>query len=313
MTTYYLAGPMTHRVNFNYDAFNECATKLRQAFPDAMVLNPAENFGGCQDLPYASYLERAKEQVLACDVVVLMRGWHRSNGVREELKLALEHEKGITTWEELMGYRGPENAFDFSVVTEDQKPTSAEEFAEANREWLTQPKITTAVPGGLFNEAIELIGDNLENLVDPTVAVGDYLTDTWSKDVPPIDPVVEGDGERIIDEAWDLVMGDREAAYGHPASDFMAMGRITASILSRWLESEDMVLMPRAALDKANSLRDLDLYAEQPLRFPDIEPRIVALIMTAVKISRLSAKHKHDSTTDLIGYAICEDRIAEGY
>jgi hypothetical protein len=103
--------------------------------------------------------------------------------------------------------------------------------------------------------------------------------------VPPI-----GDApgeERITDEAWRLVMGDRQSSYNHPARDFEATGRMWAAILTNWL--------------------DLD----EPM--PDVEPRIVALMIAMVKVSRESHKHKHDNLVDLIGYALCADRVVRGY
>jgi hypothetical protein len=107
---------------------------------------------------------------------------------------------------------------------------------------------------------------------------------------------------RIEEEAHDLVFGDRGAAYGHPASDFQAMGRIAAAILSRWLESGSMVVHSKSQPCPDN----------EPQYLPDIPPQVVALLMTAVKLSRQSANPKRDNLVDLIGYALCADLIIEG-
>jgi hypothetical protein len=96
----------------------------------------------------------------------------------------------------------------------------------------------------------------------------------------------------IEEEANRLVFGDRQAAYGHPSSDFTATGRMVAAILSRWLESEEYLY-----------------FGNGPIRLPDIPPRVVALMMAAVKLSRESAKPSRDNRVDLIGYVLCEDRI----
>ena len=93
--------------------------------------------------------------------------------------------------------------------------------------------------------------------------------------------------ERITDEAWRLVMGDRQSSYNHPARDFEATGRMWGAILTNWLN------------------------LEEPM--PDIDPRIVALMIGMVKVSRESHKHKHDNLVDLIGYALCADRVERGY
>lgn len=113
---------------------------------------------------------------------------------------------------------------------------------------------------------------------------------------------------RIEEEAHNLVFGDRQAAYGHPSSDFTAMGRITAAVLSRWLESEGFIVLPREAVISQN----YEDWTDAPVAMPDIAPQIVALIMTAVKLSRQSAQPKRDNLVDLIGYTLCADRIIEG-
>jgi len=94
-------------------------------------------------------------------------------------------------------------------------------------------------------------------------------------------------------------MGDRSAAYGPPSSDFRAMGRISGAILERWLESKGLVLC--------------DSGGRKPVDFPDIEPRIVALVQQAVKLSRESALPKRDNRVDGIGYWLCADRVVSGY
>jgi hypothetical protein len=143
--------------------------------------------------------------------------------------------------------------------------------------------------------------------------LNDPMMDTPSMN-PDFDPdygtdLLSDDPEkrlRIEQEAHELVFGDREAAYGHPSSDFTAMGRITAAILSRWLESEGYELW------KSSITGPRPTHHGEPLRLPDIAPEIVALIMTAVKLSRQSANPKRDNLVDLIGYTLCADRIIEG-
>jgi len=106
----------------------------------------------------------------------------------------------------------------------------------------------------------------------------------------------------IADEASALVYGDRQAAYGHPSSDFTCTGRIMASIIGRWLESEGWSLTHPTFEDGR----------DEPLYLPNIPPDVVALLMTAVKLSRQSASPKRDNLVDLIGYTLCADRIVEG-
>mgnify|MGYP003341885794 CR=1 FL=1 len=66
-----------------------------------------------------------------------------------------------------------------------------------------------------------------------------------------------------------------------------------------WLESKGLVLC--------------DSESRKPVDFPDIEPRIVALVQQAVKLSRESALPKRDNRVDGIGYWLCADRVVSGY
>lgn len=83
--------------------------------------------------------------------------------------------------------------------------------------------------------------------------------------------------ETILQEAQRLVHGNRRADYGHPADDYGRTGRMWGAILG----------------------------------LPDIDPRLCALMMAAMKISRDVNKSKRDNRTDLAGYAECADMIAQ--
>lgn len=97
--------------------------------------------------------------------------------------------------------------------------------------------------------------------------------------------------ESVLEEAQRLVHGDRGAAYGHPIDDYTCTGRIWAALLDHWLRTkpgwEDMPTLP------------------------DIDPRIAAVMMAGMKLSREAHKHKRDSLTDCAGYAECANMIAE--
>ncbi len=82
----YIAGPMTGQANFNYDAFNTCAAELREAGYE--VINPAENFGGRQDLTWETYLREGVRQVTLVDFIVVLPGWEFSKGANLEVHIA---------------------------------------------------------------------------------------------------------------------------------------------------------------------------------------------------------------------------------
>lgn len=82
----YLSGPMTGMPNFNYDAFNEAAFVLRAS--GNFVFNPAECFGGAQNLPKEEYMREDIKAVLEATVVVTLVGWEKSLGALLEVEVA---------------------------------------------------------------------------------------------------------------------------------------------------------------------------------------------------------------------------------
>lgn len=117
----------------------------------------------------------------------------------------------------------------------------------------------------------------------PTWDVHGEPVDKPGKPAPP--------PETVLQAAQRLVHGDRGASYGHPIDDYTSTGRIWAATLDRWLR-------------KQPGFEDVP-----PL--PDIDPRIAALMMVGVKLSREAHKPKRDNRTDMAGYAECVDMIAE--
>ena len=82
----YLAGPMTGYLNFNFDAFHKAERVWAEL--GFIVHNPARHFGGAQDLPYATYMTAAIEDLVTCDGLVLLPGWWDSHGANVELVTA---------------------------------------------------------------------------------------------------------------------------------------------------------------------------------------------------------------------------------
>ncbi|MDE2104620.1 MAG: DUF4406 domain-containing protein [Patescibacteria group bacterium] len=88
--TIYLSGPMTGLPGFNYDFFNETASKLRGIGHE--VVNPAElNKPGAHD--YNHYLRTDIAALMKCDTIALLPGWEKSNGAHLEVHIA--HRVGI--------------------------------------------------------------------------------------------------------------------------------------------------------------------------------------------------------------------------
>ena len=119
-----------------------------------------------------------------------------------------------------------------------------------------------------------------------------------------------GPDQTILEEAQGLTRGARQAQYGHPMSDFQAMGRITAAILGRWLESEGYTLWKQEPLGPQPQHVDGDS-KRSPVYFPDIPPRIATMLMQSVKLSRGAARPSHDNRVDGAGYWDCTDMAVE--
>ena len=82
----YIAGPMTGLPGLNYPAFHAAALCLRASGFE--VLNPAENpvppCGGT----WLGYMRLGLAQLVQCDQVAMLPGWHRSRGARIEWLVA---------------------------------------------------------------------------------------------------------------------------------------------------------------------------------------------------------------------------------
>lgn len=104
----------------------------------------------------------------------------------------------------------------------------------------------------------------------------------------------EDRGETPLEEAQRIVMGPRQSSYNHPNQDFRATGRQWGALIENWLLAEHPEVL-------ANDT------------FPDIAPRLVALMMAALKASREAHKPKRDNRVDGPGYWFCADRIVEEY
>jgi hypothetical protein len=106
--------------------------------------------------------------------------------------------------------------------------------------------------------------------------------------------VEEDRGETPLEEAQRIVLGPRQSSYSHPGQDFRCTGRQWGALLENWLLAEH----PDVLVDST---------------FPDIAPRVVALMMAALKASREAHKPKRDNRVDGPGYWFCADRIVEEY
>ena len=83
----YLAGPMTGLPEYNYPAFHAEAARLRGL--GFHVENPAENQAPACGT-WQAYMRNAVRQMLTCEAIALLPGWHASRGAVLERNLARE-------------------------------------------------------------------------------------------------------------------------------------------------------------------------------------------------------------------------------
>lgn len=81
----YVAGPMTGIPDFNFQAFNAEAAKLREV--GFQVENPAEH-GIWEGAEWQDYLRYDLTRLALCDQIHLLPGWSKSKGARLELHIA---------------------------------------------------------------------------------------------------------------------------------------------------------------------------------------------------------------------------------
>jgi hypothetical protein len=84
------------------------------------------------------------------------------------------------------------------------------------------------------------------------------------------------DYDSILEEAQDILEGDRESDYGDPVANFNRISRIASSILNETITPEQCVV-----------------------------------VMMAVKLSREQYKHKRDNLVDLVAYTEILNRVRE--
>ena len=98
----YLAGPMSGLPEYNYPAFHEAAAELRRI--GWRVVNPAENEPPNDSPTWDDWMAISRPQVIGAALVVLLPGWERSAGAREERQIA--DDSGIPVFTLLEVLRG---------------------------------------------------------------------------------------------------------------------------------------------------------------------------------------------------------------
>lgn len=78
---------MTGIKDFNFPLFNKIEEEILKQYRAKRVINPAKND---QSLSYEDMMKLDLDSVSQSTHLVILPGWHRSNGAKKEVKLALE-------------------------------------------------------------------------------------------------------------------------------------------------------------------------------------------------------------------------------
>ncbi len=89
---FYLAGRMTGLPDYNFQAFNDACSFLRNVMK-LDIKSPHEiDHGETPEtrgsLPYTAYIKAGLKLLLECDAIILMSGWELSQGCLTELVVA---------------------------------------------------------------------------------------------------------------------------------------------------------------------------------------------------------------------------------
>lgn len=82
----YLSGPMTGLKNCNFDAFKNATYDLKSK--GFKVFDPSTTDGGDTSKPWEYYMRIDIKEVSQCDAVVVLPGWEKSKGAKEEVRVA---------------------------------------------------------------------------------------------------------------------------------------------------------------------------------------------------------------------------------
>ena len=80
----YISGKITGNYNYVCDFMN-AELKIKEAFPDATIVNPI-NTTGCNS--WVEYMRKDLSQLLNCNTIYMIKGWRRSKGAKLEYKIA---------------------------------------------------------------------------------------------------------------------------------------------------------------------------------------------------------------------------------
>ena len=95
----YVSGPMTGLPDLNFPAFIAATTKLRSMGFE--VISPVE-INDDKNAKWEDCLKRDIEELMKCDSIVLLDGWHLSDGTQLEMHIAHRVGMGILFYKDMV-------------------------------------------------------------------------------------------------------------------------------------------------------------------------------------------------------------------
>lgn len=258
--SYYIAGPMTGIPEFNFPAFDECWTYLKDVFGStATVISPAnmdrrDGFDekGCtghEPLTPAQKQGFARndiEALLMVRHIVLLPGWRGSTGATNESKIAAW--LGLTALEY---YPHGDHGYRLTEINLDGSWSGPQDGAE------DEPTMT-------MDEFSAQVQANMAAISDAMSGVSEFQRGQTPAETPTLN-----DRSAVLLGADAIVNGDRNIQYGEPTADFVRTAGMWSSYLGYVVEPHDVAALMsllklsriRWSPDKFDSWQDLAGYA----------------------------------------------------
>ena len=86
----YIAGPVTGTLDYE-SRFRDYEASIRGWLPNVEIVNPVKITESIQYFSHEEIMKVCIAALSSCNMIFLMRGWEKSEGVKEELRYVQDH------------------------------------------------------------------------------------------------------------------------------------------------------------------------------------------------------------------------------